>query len=563
MASKAAESRLDVARGLLAQCVKSAGGFDTPPIGHGLTGLWGCDLADAVVIARLRKHFQVTREVDPVVRRDTTIQKMIDHDQRGLSTFDYRALPQGQRRSFLLAKNQLESFSRHIRRLNSFRFPSGETVHPSQGDTDMIAKLVDGDQWRVSFEAANDAAAILYQTQALRRVVKERFRSLYPHWRFLATSWFNDSKSKFLTFKRMFIACCTIQNYSRLSTVPKNGEIDRPISMEPMFNMMVQLSYAADLRAALKSCYGYDLNTRAQLHRTLIRHPNKVTIDLKNASNSNWMAVIRQLWPRSVLKCLERMRTPVCYYKGHFHHYNMLAPMGCGFTFEVMTLTLLHLAWVFDPGATVFGDDIIIEAEAAPAFLELLGSTGWEVNEDKTFLDGNFRESCGGFYDLKARQDIVSYEFHQVKCSADVCTTVNKLRHLIQVGQISTDLKKMLTQSWLQLIMTVPRVAWRSEDDFLTEPLPQGVALVPELWFRQVRSTTVMSLCYSSMYHREVTLGSRYRKRPRDSDVTPSERIQLAAFLRRGVSYTPTLRPSDEDLILEKVICGGDRKSVV
>lgn len=558
MASKAAGSRLDVARDRLALCVERVTRLDKPSIGHGLNGLWGPDLADGVVASRLVKHLKKTRQVDPVVRRDTTIQKMIDHDLGGLSAFDYRALPQGMRRSFLLAKNELESFGRHVRRLNSFRFPSGETVHPSKGDTDIIAKLVDGDQWRVSFEAASDAAAILYQTRMLRRVVKERFRALYPHWRFIANTWFSETGNRFQVFKRMFTACCTIQNYSRLSTVPKNSEIDRPISMEPMFNMMVQLSFAADLRAALKSCYGFHLDTRAQLHRTLIKHPNKVTIDLKNASNSNWMCVIRQLWPKSLVKCLERMRTPVCYYKGQYHYYNMLAPMGCGFTFEVMTITLLHLARVFDPGATVFGDDIIIESSAAKEFLELLDATGWQVNDDKTFLEGNFRESCGGFHDLATQSDIVSFEFHPIKNLADVCTTVNKLRWIVECGQITHDLKAILAQSWLQIIEAVPRVAWRPESHFVLEPLPQGVALVPDSWFRNITHETTMSRCYSAMYHREVAIGTRYRKRSADSSVSPSERIKFAAFMRRGVSYTPMLRPSDDDVVPEKVICGGE-----
>lgn len=557
MAPKAAKSRLGVAVRLVQQCTKLVGGLDTPPIGPALSALSGAELADAVVCARLTKHFG-KREVSPELRRERALSEMIRHDAEGLSSFDYRKLPQRERRHFLLAQSALVDFGKTVKRSWGFAFPSGETVEPSQGHTDMLTKLSCGDQWRVSFEAAPEAAAILYHNQALRGVVKARFRELYPHYKFLADTWFSESGNRFQVFKRMFLACCTIQNYSRLSSVRKNSETDRPISMEPMFNMMAQLSFAKDLRAGLSRKYGYDLNTRAQLHRTLIRHGNKATVDLRNASNSNWWCVIRALWPKSLVGTLERLRTPVCYYKGKYHHYNMLAPMGCGFTFEVMSITLLHLARVLDPGATVFGDDIIIEADQYEPFRALLVALGWEINGDKTFVEGNFRESCGGFHDLTTDTAIVSYELHEVSNLADVCTTLNKLRHLIQAGQISMKLKAILVEYWVAIAKTMPGVAFRPESRYL-DPLPQGCVLVPDHWYNNTKAVrSVMSQCYSAMYHREVAIGTRYRlSLEEDTTVSPSEKIRFACYMRRGCSYKPMVQNSGQ-CTSERVIVEGE-----
>lgn len=561
MAPKAAESRLGDAQTILADLAKDVRRLNKPPIGPLLNTLSGTDSCDSVVATRLVKHHPVGVAQHPDALHAAAIYKMLKHDSEGLSSFDYRAMERDQRRDFLLARAALEQFGKRVRRNYAFRFPSGESSSPSKGEVDLIAKLSSAKQWRVSFEAAADAAAVLYQNRVLKGVVKERFRKLHPQtYKFYADTWYAEKRNRFYVFKRMFLACCTIQNYSRISSVVKNSSERRPISMEPTFNMVAQLSFAADLRAALRECYGFDLDTRADLHRTLIRHDEKVTIDLRNASNSNWMCVIEALWPRSIVKLLKSLRTPICKHDGEYHYYNMLSPMGCGFTFEVMTITLLHLARVLDPGASVFGDDIIISKDVADRFLKLLSCTGWVVNDDKTFLSGNFRESCGAFYDLSTQTEILSYEFHEISDYLDVCTTCNKLRHIASHGQISSDLRQLITAAWTKLALLVPRVVMRPASLYHDNWLPDGVVVVPDIWFNQIKKETTMSRLYGLMYHREVTLGSKYsyEEIPSKQALLASDRILFAAYLRRGKSYDPTLRTHDVEPVLKTVITGGD-----
>lgn len=46
----------------------------------------------------------------------------------------------------------------------------------------------------------------------------------------------------------------------------------------------------------------------------------------------------------------------------------------------------------------VYGDDIIVPAEYVRSVIRVLESLGFKVNNDKSFWNGKFRESCGGDY---------------------------------------------------------------------------------------------------------------------------------------------------------------------
>jgi hypothetical protein len=77
--------------------------------------------------------------------------------------------------------------------------------------------------------------------------------------------------------------------------------------------------------------------------------------------------------------------------------------MGNGFTFELETLIFIGIisgVTGLRPGLDflVYGDDIIVPKDAARNVLSALRLFGFTPNERKTFVDGPFRESCGGDY---------------------------------------------------------------------------------------------------------------------------------------------------------------------
>jgi len=83
--------------------------------------------------------------------------------------------------------------------------------------------------------------------------------------------------------------------------------------------------------------------------------------------------------------------------------------MGNGFTFELETLVFLGLilglssdSHKLEAGLNVFvfGDDIIVPTEISKDVISMLEFFGMAVNKKKSFVDGPFRESCGGDYFL-------------------------------------------------------------------------------------------------------------------------------------------------------------------
>lgn len=518
-----------------------------PPLGPDFSTLGGSALADALVAHRIKKNLS-SKAVPAKERRENTIRSMLHYDREGLTTFDYRTLPQPLRGQLLQAKAWLHKHFAKVPRSHRFRPPSGETCETAFGHVDLLCKLQDPSQWRVSLEASREAAAVCYHNHSLKRIVRSRFRELNPFtWKAMTKRWYGmrtGGNPGFYVFHLMFVDCCSIQNVSRLSTVIKNAEKDRPISMEPFWNMVAQLSYAGDLRDVLRVKLGIDLESRAALHRTLIRHANKATIDFANASNSNWVCVLEWLLPKHMFSKLMALRTPVCEWDGEYHYYNMLAPMGCGFTFEVMTIVLLALSRSLDPGSTVFGDDVIIEKTVAEAFIELTAYLGWQVNNSKSFIEGNFRESCGGFHDLSTGEDILSYDFHEPESLYDVATISNKLFRLLERGQVSSSVRKHLLSCYCELIKLLPSETFR-EANTVVETLPDGVVLVPVGFSRHWRDAGSVEGLVSGYWQRPVIVTKKWTirsevSRPAVLDVT--DLSYLACYIRRGKPYDALAR---------------------
>lgn len=559
------QNRLSNCKAALATAVAEARRLDTPVLGPDFLSMGVDEVSEALIVHRFVKFSPVV-EVDAETRRNQTIQETLKFDREGLIDFSWRDLPQPMRGQFLMAKEFLRVLFTGFRPTYNARFPSGETCVSAMGEVDLLHKLNCSKQWCVSLEAATYVATIMYRSPKLRSLVKERFRATIQCWPHVLRVWWTENPNRFDVFRRMFIAVCHIRAYSRMSTVEKTAEKDRPISMEPLFNMVGQLSLASDLRDTLLRVLGINLDTLADLHRGLIRVPGKATIDFSNASNSNWMVVLRQLWPNNVLRYIEKLRSPVVYVDGQFHHWNMLSPMGCGFTFEVMTLTLLALTRTFDKGSTVFGDDVVIQQDHAPAFISLAQSLGWVVNQQKSFITGSFRESCGAFVDQVSDTSYVSYDFKPISDEIDCCVTANKIGIILRHGIVTKRLRTILAKLWLNIVKELPDVVFRSVDHYPLEifsgsRVPSSYVIVPNWYYRNrvTRDRTVIENLYGAMYHREVTIGSAYMRMLGEAprDFTPRQLI--AAFLHRGESYTPITRAVGEaKLVLVPVITQGE-----
>lgn len=514
-----------------------------PKLGPEFAQLRGTDLHQALVAHRATKAFERPNARGASKRRESSIRGFLDTNASLGTDFDYRRLDRASRGVFLGARAWLSEILGGFTPTYRFAFPSGEGVISSGGLTDFYWKLVRDDQWTCSLDAVPYAARVAYRNHALKRVVRERFRKTQPYgWENVARRWYAEAKASGIkgiglyVFERMFLRCVEIIGVSRVTTVPKNNEKDRVITCEPTWNMVAQLSLALDLRELLRRKTGIDIQYWQEVHKSLIRS-GRATIDFSDASNRNRWDVVKALFPQRVVRHLSRLRNTVFEYDDKYYPVSMLAPMGCGFTFDMLTLTLLAYARQFDPAATAFGDDIIISPTTASQFIAFVEQLSWKVNHQKSYISGNFRESCGGFCDLSEDKMLQSYDFTWPADEQSAYILANKIART--VGFLPPcSVREVLSRCFDKLLKIFPRDSW--VEDF-------GGPLEDWLFFAGEEGTTnattsVAVVEWSRMWQRPIKLRSAALSRAETTNVgrrgwTPS--LQMACFLRLGGSYDP------------------------
>lgn len=187
------------------------------------------------------------------------------------------------------------------------------------------------------------------------------------------------------------------RNVSQMQFVPKTAKIDRVIEIQPTGTLYFQLGLGALLRDRLHKRAGVDLDYQADVNRARVRKPDICTIDLSSASDTISFEVVSNLLPPDWVDALALARTPIVELPdGTLFPLAKFSGMGNGFTFELETLIFHAIAFaVTGEKPEVFGDDIIVKREWFNPLCDALSLFGFSVNEDKSFGDGDFYESCG------------------------------------------------------------------------------------------------------------------------------------------------------------------------
>lgn len=250
---------------------------------------------------------------------------------------------------------------------------------------------------------------------------------------------------------------------NRLSYVPKNRNTSRVICTEPVLNMFYQLGIGEVLTGRLRSSFGIDLSIQPEINQLLARrgslYGDYCTIDLKAASDSVSLAMLRETLPASFMAWLELVRSPVTTLPdGRVQELDMVSSMGNGFTFPLQTAIFCCVVsaaydalgikrrrnyrsirdgnYVLLPGNFgVFGDDIIVETRAYETVVRLLNILGFQVNAEKSFHEGRFRESCGGdFYSGHPTRGVY---IKSLATPASRYVAINRLNEWSSVSNIS------------------------------------------------------------------------------------------------------------------------------
>lgn len=267
------------------------------------------------------------------------------------------------------------------------------------------------------------------------------------------------------TFGKCFVE---VVDATKLIAVPKNDKTARLIGIEPSGNMALQLAFASIVEEAL-AIAGFDIRTpsfqegtledlrsyalnqssvceypQAEWNKNMARLGSITgdfsTLDLSSASDHISPALIAALWPRDCVHFMNIIRAQkfdCSKFGDSFIDSNIFSTMGNGFTFPIMTMTFLALYYGYlcslgmvssvgvDPERfCVFGDDMIVPTEHFQGFYCCLSELGLVINQDKSFSDGFFRESCGG--DFYFGKDITPFYIKSVSTEADIYVAINQ-----------------------------------------------------------------------------------------------------------------------------------------
>lgn len=193
----------------------------------------------------------------------------------------------------------------------------------------------------------------------------------------------------------------------RLSFVPKNAKTDRPIGIGPLANVLIQKGIGKCIRRKLRPYV--NLRYAQFRHRDLARSASVdndlATVDLKSASDTISYAVIQSLFPEDWFSLMDQSRSTHYHIEDRWYEYQKFSAMGNGYTFELestlfysLSVSVCRYMGISDVDVSVFGDDIIIPSSARPLLQQVLSYLGFTINDEKSFFEGPFRESCGGDY---------------------------------------------------------------------------------------------------------------------------------------------------------------------
>ncbi len=216
---------------------------------------------------------------------------------------------------------------------------------------------------------------------------------------------------------------CASNRIARLITVPKNSTSRRTITVEPMLCQFVQQGLNLILRDSIESCKylskslaltDQSKNQDLALEGSLL--DNWATIDLKSASDLLSIQLVETVFRRHgpfldhMMDC--RSTHVVEANSKEPRPLGKFAGMGNALTFPVQSVcfAVVCIAAILDtwgnkptPGSVaravrllrVYGDDIIVDTLYAHQCCVWLEAVGLKVNRNKSFLVGNFKESCG------------------------------------------------------------------------------------------------------------------------------------------------------------------------
>jgi len=206
---------------------------------------------------------------------------------------------------------------------------------------------------------------------------------------------------------------------AKLIAVPKDSRGPRLICVHPAEAIWIQQGLRVALERAIRMRRDHpgpwpcghvnfdDQSVNGRIALLSSRSRKYATLDLKEASDRLSEQLVQRLfgakykWFACCRAQKYRIADPV--FTGYDNNIHSYAPMGNATTFPVQSLVFWAICCAsmqsrgfHQPNSVfVFGDDIIVPSECAPAVMQDLQSFGLLPNAHKSFWKSAFRESCG------------------------------------------------------------------------------------------------------------------------------------------------------------------------
>lgn len=274
---------------------------------------------------------------------------------------------------------------------------------------------------------------------------------------------------------------------ARLISVLKNSTSRRTITIEPYLRQYLQQGLNSHLREAISECAilrnclaltDQQANQRLALEGSLTG--DWATIDLKSASDLLSISLVEAVFGShpDFVRMLMDCRSPYYHLSGSNEtdvKMGKFAGMGNATTFPVQSICFAVIGisailddWGVRPSyknvkrasrlVRVYGDDIIVRSNHAHQVVRWLHDCGLTVNVKKSFLEGNFRESCGvdAFRGVDVTPLYIRHWPHHIDESPSVCA------HLVSLSN----------HLWLQGLYKTSDYLKEKVEEYLGIPLP-------------------------------------------------------------------------------------------
>lgn len=272
---------------------------------------------------------------------------------------------------------------------------------------------------------------------------------------------------------------------NRFSQVAKDYRKNRPISIEPCFNMLLQKNIGEFIRHRLRRV-GIDIATQQEFHRFLLANYHNVyaTIDQSDASDRISIELIRQVLPHDWFVYLDRIRSHRTVFSkdGKVHELQKFASQGNGFIFELETLVFYAIAqatceaqseYKFDMLVSAYGDDVIVPEQFFEAVCQSYELVGFAINREKSFSGGRFKESCG--YDVfdgfPVRPTYLKDYSNGLAGLYEAANHVTRIasHHIGDVGY-----SRVFKRAWLRILSHIPANAQCGGPEYLGDTVLHG-----------------------------------------------------------------------------------------